>query len=133
VIVGVHEVLVFWPVWPLIGAIRFLLIDYTCSYCLMASLIEIFLHLENVPRHCVLTTFAKRLTGFKITDTIELEAGEPHISPNLDRMINSYQPLTELRRLFKEEGLLNSQCNLSFTDSCTDCVFNRDAIDNCPN
>lgn len=76
-------------------------------YRLTASLIEIFLHSENVPRHRVLTSFANRLTGFKITDAIELEAGEPHISPDLDRKIQSYQPLTELRRLFRGEGLSN--------------------------
>jgi hypothetical protein len=131
VIVGAHEVLVFWPVCLLFGAIRFLLIDY--SYHLMASLIEIFLHSENVPRHHVLTAFAKHLTGFNITNAIKLEASEPHISPDLDGKINSYRLLTELHCLFKEEGLLNSQCNLSFTDLCTDCIFNRDAIDNCPN
>ncbi|KAM6495491.1 hypothetical protein JOM56_008197 [Amanita muscaria] len=106
---------------------------FSGRYRLTASLIEIFLHSENVPRHRVLTSFANCLTGFKITDAIELEAGEPHISPDLDRKIQSYHPLTGLRRLFKGEGLSNSQCNLSFPDSCTDRVFNRNAIDKLPN
>ncbi|KAF8642054.1 hypothetical protein AX14_009794, partial [Amanita brunnescens Koide BX004] len=68
-------------------------------------LIEIFLHSKNVPRHRVLTSFAERLTGFKITDAIDLEAGEPHISSDLDEKIKSYRPLTLLRCLFEEEGL----------------------------
>ena len=105
--------------------------DY--SYRLTASLIEIFLHSKNVPRHRIVTSFAERLTGFKITDAIDLEAGEPHISSDLDEKIKSYRPLTLLRCLFEEEGLPSSQCNLSFTESCTDRVFNRNAIDKCPN
>ncbi|KAF8522268.1 hypothetical protein BU17DRAFT_87361 [Hysterangium stoloniferum] len=44
---------------------------------LTASLIELFLCFENVPRHRVFTSFVEHLTGFKITDTIELEGGEP--------------------------------------------------------
>lgn len=96
------------------------------------SLIEIFLHSEDVLRHRVLTSFAECLTGFKITDTIELEAGEPQISPDLAQKINTYRPLTELRRLFEEKELSESHCNLSSTDSCTDCVFYRNAIDRLP-
>ncbi|KAF8512031.1 hypothetical protein BU17DRAFT_11549, partial [Hysterangium stoloniferum] len=46
---------------------------------LTASLIELFICLENVPRHRVLTSFAERLTGFKVTDAIELEDDEPPI------------------------------------------------------
>ncbi|KAF8338350.1 hypothetical protein F5887DRAFT_1137571 [Amanita rubescens] len=79
---------------------------FSGRYRLTASLIEIFLYSEDVPRHRVLTSFAERLTGFKITDAIELEAGEPPISPDLDKKIKKYQPLTELDRLFKE-GLSN--------------------------
>lgn len=98
--------LVFWTVCLLLGATRFIPINY--SYRLTASLIEIFLHSDNVPRHRVLTLFAEHLTGFKITNAIELEAGEPPIFPDLVDKIKSYQPLTELRRLFEVEGLLES-------------------------
>ncbi|KAF8340069.1 hypothetical protein F5887DRAFT_919598 [Amanita rubescens] len=80
---------------------------FSGPYRLTASLIEIFLHSENVPRHRVLTSFAERLTGFKITDAIDLEADEPHISSDLDIKIKSYRPLTVLRHLFEEEGLSN--------------------------
>lgn len=45
---------------------------FSGRYRLTASLIEIFLHSEDVPRHRVLTSFAERLTGFKITDAIEV-------------------------------------------------------------
>ncbi|KAM6500713.1 hypothetical protein JOM56_003727 [Amanita muscaria] len=80
---------------------------FSGRYRLTASLIELFLHSENVPRHRVLTSFAEHLTGFKITDAIELEADEPPISPDLDEKIKTYRSLTELGRLFKEEGLSN--------------------------
>lgn len=78
---------------------------FSGRYRLTASLIEIFLHSEDVPRHRVLTSFAERLTGFKITDAIELEAGEQEISPDLDIKIKTYPSLTELSCLFKEQGL----------------------------
>jgi len=70
------------------------------------------------------------LTGFKFTDAIELEVGEPQISPDLNRKIKSY---TELRRLFEAKELSESQRNLPFTDSCADRVFNRNAFDKLSN
>ena len=54
--------------------------------------------------------FAEHLTGFKITDAIELENGEPPVSPDLSSKIELYGPLTELDRLFKEQKSPNSQC-----------------------
>ena len=123
--------LVSWPVCLLFGATRFLLIDY--SYRLTASLIEILLHSDNVPHHRVLTLFTEHLTGFKITDAIELEAGEPPISPDLAAKIESYRPLTEKLHHILKEGLLDSQCNISFTDSWTDRSFNWSGINTFPN
>jgi hypothetical protein len=52
------------------------------------------------------------LTGFKITDAIELEDGEPPISPDLCRKIKGFDPLTALDRLCKESELPNSQCTI---------------------
>ncbi|KAF8350099.1 hypothetical protein F5887DRAFT_1059292 [Amanita rubescens] len=49
---------------------------FSGRYRLTASLIEIFLHSEYVPRHRALTSFAECLTGFKITDAIDLEADQ---------------------------------------------------------
>jgi len=46
--------------------------------------------------------FAEHLTGFKITDAIELEAREPPISSDLDWKISCYGPLAGLGRLLKE-------------------------------
>ncbi len=42
------------------------------------------------------------MTGFKITDAIELEAREPPISSDLDWKISCYGPLAGLGRLLKE-------------------------------
>jgi len=53
------------------------------SHRLTASLLELFLYSENVPPHRVFTSFAEHLTGFKITDAIELEDDKPPISPDL--------------------------------------------------
>ncbi len=72
------------------------------------------------------------MTGFKITDAVELEDGEPPISPELERKINDYRPLTELDRLFEAPELPNSQRNISFTDSWIDRTFNRTRIDRMP-
>ncbi|KAF8512020.1 hypothetical protein BU17DRAFT_96669 [Hysterangium stoloniferum] len=71
---------------------------------LTASLIELFICLENVPRHRVLTSFVEHLTGFKITDAIELEGGEPPISPELSVLISNHQPINELDRIFNEKN-----------------------------
>ncbi|KAF8309783.1 hypothetical protein F5887DRAFT_1091838 [Amanita rubescens] len=80
---------------------------FSGRYRLTASLIELLLYSENVPRHRILTLFAEHLTGFKITDAIDLEAGEPPISPDLYRKIKTYQPLIGLDHLVKEGELSN--------------------------
>ncbi|KAF8521957.1 hypothetical protein BU17DRAFT_64682 [Hysterangium stoloniferum] len=71
---------------------------------LTASLIELFICLENIPRHRVLTSFVEHLTGFKITDAIELEDGEPPISPELSVLISNHQPINELDRIFNKKN-----------------------------
>ncbi|KAF8497010.1 hypothetical protein BU17DRAFT_72416 [Hysterangium stoloniferum] len=96
---------------------------------LTASLIELFICLENVPRHHVLTSFAERLTGFKVTDAIELEDDEPPISPELSALISHYRSIGELEHVFNEE---NSQCNISFTNARTNRVFDRRGLDTMP-
>ena len=107
-------------------ATRFLLIG---SFRLTASLIELFLSSESVPRHRVLTEFVEGLTGFKIIDATELEDEEPFISDELYKKIRSYQPITSLDRLFTEP---NSKCNMSFTGAWTNRVFDRRGIDTMP-
>jgi len=64
---------------------------------LTASLIELFLPLEDIPRHRVLTALVERLTGFKIVDATE----EPFISADMSKKIEKYQPLTSLIHIFK--------------------------------
>ncbi|KAF8512673.1 hypothetical protein BU17DRAFT_96067 [Hysterangium stoloniferum] len=71
---------------------------------LTASLIELFICLKNVPRHRVLTSFAERLTGFRVTDAIELEDDEPPISPELSVSILNYRPFSGLKRIFNAKN-----------------------------
>ena len=58
----------------------------------------------------MLTAFVKRLTDFNIVDATELEEEEPPISADLSMMIESYQPVTSLDRLFKGTG---GKCTIS--------------------
>ncbi|KAF8510406.1 hypothetical protein BU17DRAFT_98110 [Hysterangium stoloniferum] len=83
-------------------------------YRLTASLIELFICFENVPRHRVLTSFVKHMTGFRLTDAIELEDGEPLISPELTEKIYSYHPVCEWKHLFKgnREDLIQSSVDV---------------------
>jgi len=65
-----------------------------------------------LPRHRVLTSFAERLTGFKITDATDLEENEPDIPLELSEKIAEYCPIHDLDRVFEDQG---SECNISFT------------------
>ena len=67
------------------------------------------------------------MTGFTITDAIELEANEPSITPSLAVKIKEYRPLIASNRLFNTE-LPDSQCNISFTDSLTTCSIEEELI-----
>ncbi|KAF8508345.1 hypothetical protein BU17DRAFT_70833 [Hysterangium stoloniferum] len=71
---------------------------------LTASLIELFIYSENVPGHRVLTSFAERLTGFKITEAIDLEDDEPPICPELSTLISHYRSIGKLDRVFNEKN-----------------------------
>ncbi|KAF8519086.1 hypothetical protein BU17DRAFT_90258 [Hysterangium stoloniferum] len=68
---------------------------------LTASLIELFIGLKSVPRHRVLTSLVEHLTGFRVTDAIELEDDEPPISPELSVLIDEYRPLSGSKRVFE--------------------------------
>ena len=76
-----------------------------------------------VPRHRVLTSFAERLTGFKITDATELEDIEPEIPHRLSQIIATYHPIHDLDRLYRNQ--FDSQCDISFTITWS----NQDLID----
>jgi hypothetical protein len=79
-----------------------LLISNHDSHRLTASLIELSLRSGAGSRHRVLTAFAGRLTGFTITDAIELENEELPVSDAKDFMIEYYVPLSTMDRLFVE-------------------------------
>ena len=115
----------------IIDIIRLLLILDIVSYRLTASLLELLLWEGSpVPRHRVLTSFAERLTGFKITDAIELEDIEPDIPLELSQKIANCNPIHELNRLLGNQP--DSQCDTSFTVAWTNQRFDRSAFDPMP-
>lgn len=75
---------------------------YNCSYRFTASVIELLLYEENVPRHRVLTQFIAHTTGFTPTDATDLEEGEAPISQALFGKIASYGQITSAERLFHQ-------------------------------
>jgi hypothetical protein len=60
------------------------------------------------------------LSGFTITDAIDLEDGERPISLDLSSKIERYGQLTAVDHLSKEQ---NSWCHTSFTDVRIDSVL----------
>jgi len=65
---------------------------YKSSHRLTASLLEL-LYSENLPRHRILTSFVRHITGFTITDATDLEAKEGPIPKELDAKIKTFRPL----------------------------------------
>ena len=115
----------------IIDVLRLLLIFDIVSHRLTASLIELFLWEGSpVPRHRVLTSFAERMSGFKITDATELEDIEPQIPLELSRKIQDYQPIHGLDRLLRNGP--DSQCNIFFIVAWTNQKFDRSAYDPIP-
>jgi len=79
-----------------------LLFNNSNSHRLTASLIELYLHSPDAPRHRILSEFVKYLTGFTITDAIELEDEEGPIPEELLKKIQLFGPLCPVNHLFEE-------------------------------
>ena len=80
------------------------------SYRFTASLIELLLFTQVTSRHRVLSAFIYALTGFRVTDAIDLEEEEPPLTNGIPEHIkNYYGPVGEKDRLF---GKLNGRCNV---------------------
>ena len=80
------------------------------SYRFTASLIELLLFTQVTSRHRVLSAFIYALTGFRVTDAIDLEEEEPPLTYGIPEHIkNYYGPVGEKDRLF---GKLNGRCNV---------------------
>lgn len=69
---------------------------------LTAGIIELLLHSEHVPRHRVLPSFVKHLTGFTITDAVDLEEQEGPIPDDVAKKISKCGQLSLVKRLFEE-------------------------------
>ena len=80
------------------------------SYRFTASLIELLLFTQSTSRHRVLSAFIYALTGFRVTDTIDLEEDEPPLTNGISEHIaNFYGPVGDEDRLF---GKLKGRCNV---------------------
>jgi len=71
------------------------------SYRFTASLIELLL--ATMSPHRVLSAFAKSLTGFTITDALDLEELEPPLSEGMLNRIEAYGPVGTVDRLFERQ------------------------------
>jgi hypothetical protein len=70
---------------------------------LTAGLLELLTFQEDVPRHSILTAYAKHLTGgFLLTDAADLEVLEGHIPAEIWGEISRRGPLTSLRNIFQD-------------------------------
>jgi len=85
-----------------------MLILHNFSPRLTASLLELLLSSADVSRHRVLNAFAKHLTGFTLSDAIDLENKENPISDNLITEMKKYGRLSLTRQLFERSG---SECH----------------------
>ena len=83
------------------GAAEIILSQNT-SYRFTASLIELLRHADNLPRHRILTECARRISGFTITDTLDLEAEEGEIPPVIMDKIDQLVYIGMVKRLLED-------------------------------
>ena len=97
------------------------------SHRLTASLIELILHTENVPRHRVLSAFVQQIThGFELTDAKDLEEKEGEIPFEVKEKIRGYGRLGSIERNFDKP---ESHYCVSLIDSRLDVLLARFRID----
>ena len=78
------------------------------SYRFTASLIELLLFTQSTSRHRVLSAFIHALTGFRVTDAIDLEEEEPPLANGIfEHIENHYGLVGDEDRLF---GKLKGRC-----------------------
>ncbi|KAM6495008.1 hypothetical protein JOM56_009631 [Amanita muscaria] len=71
------------------------------DYWFTASLIELLLYTQPGSPHRILSAFARSLTQFTITDAIDLEEGEPVLTPDTVDKISTFRELSTVDRLFE--------------------------------
>ena len=71
------------------------------SYRPTASLIELLLYTQPNSPHRVLSAFVKSLTGFTITDAVDLEEREPALTVQTTKMLEYYEPVSLVHSLSK--------------------------------
>ncbi|KAF8241170.1 hypothetical protein L208DRAFT_1464244, partial [Tricholoma matsutake] len=81
---------------------------FSGCYRLTASLIELLLYTQSDSRHRVLSAFTRCLTGFTLTDAVELEEREPALTVETMNMFKYYEPVSLVHSLSKGS---DSMCN----------------------
>ncbi|KIL64994.1 hypothetical protein M378DRAFT_105538 [Amanita muscaria Koide BX008] len=74
---------------------------FSGRYRFTASLIELLLYTQPGSPHRILSAFARSLTQFTITDAIDLEEGEPVLTPDTVDKISTFRELNTIDRLFE--------------------------------
>ena len=72
------------------------------SYQFTASLIEVLLYMQQNSPYCILSAFVKSLTGFTITDAVNLEETEPILMIETMNMLEYYEPVSLVHSLSNE-------------------------------
>lgn len=88
---------------------------FSGRYRFTARLIELLLLTQPDSPHRLLSAFAKALTGFTITDALDLEEAEPPLTTDTLDQMNHYIPAVEVGRLFEksdEKGLNSDRMEL---------------------
>lgn len=64
---------------------------------------ELLAFRKNIPHHRALTSFVKQITGFTLTDAMNLECDEPDLPDEVSSLIETYQPITMTDQLFSRQ------------------------------
>src|SRR6266545_2979249 len=84
------------------------------SYRFTAALIElVILSAQPNSRHCILSAFVHSLTGFTLTDAIDLEEREESLTTATCDQMRYYKQVAEVDRFFEKSG---GMCNALFLD-----------------
>lgn len=99
------------------------------SYRPTASLIELLLYTQPNSRHRVLSAFVRRLTGFTLTDAVELEGREPALTVETMNMLEYYEPISLVHSLSKGS---DSTCSVLLIRGVPDTRFSRKGLETVP-
>jgi hypothetical protein len=99
------------------------------SYRPTASLIELLLYTQLNSPHRVLSAFVKSLTGFTITDAVDLEEREPALTVQTTNMLEYYEPVSLVHSLSKGS---DRTCSVLLIRGVPDTISSRNGLKTVP-